>query len=144
MTQPGDDATGSGSLTQNLAAMESGALAPLRQVTALTHHPQPGEDEPDQRNLPPALASLLRATPPLGAPVTGPQSEPSTRPDSQRKGPRMNLATRIHQLEDRAVISDVVIAYCLNVDRKDWAAFAQCFTDPVLTDFRHGQPTSWT
>ncbi|GAA2756732.1 nuclear transport factor 2 family protein [Actinopolymorpha rutila] len=55
-----------------------------------------------------------------------------------------DLATRVRRLEDRAAISETVINYCLNVDRRDWATFTRCFTDPVLTEYHDGRPTSST
>lgn len=55
-----------------------------------------------------------------------------------------DLASRLRRLEDRADISEVVIRYCLTVDRKDWTAFGQCFTDTVLTGYQGGKPTGST
>lgn len=52
-----------------------------------------------------------------------------------------DVETLIRELADRAAISDTVIRYCLSVDRRDWAMFTRCFTDPVLTDYQDGSPT---
>ncbi len=49
-----------------------------------------------------------------------------------------DLESRIRQLEDRAQISEQVIKYAMGVDRRDWAMFASCFTDPVYADFSGG------
>jgi hypothetical protein len=49
-----------------------------------------------------------------------------------------DLESRIRQLEDRAQISEQVIRYAMGVDRRDWAMFADCFTDPVYADFSGG------
>jgi len=49
-----------------------------------------------------------------------------------------DLESRIRQLEDRALISEQVIRYAMGVDRRDWAMFADCFTDPVYADFSGG------
>jgi hypothetical protein len=49
-----------------------------------------------------------------------------------------DLESRIRQLEDRALISEQVIKYAMGVDRRDWAMFAGCFTDPVHADFSAG------
>ncbi len=49
-----------------------------------------------------------------------------------------DLEFRIHQLEDRTQISEQVIKYAMGVDRRDWAMFADCFTDPVHADFSAG------
>ena len=46
-----------------------------------------------------------------------------------------DLETRLRRLEDRTAISEVVVKYGLAVDRRDWALFADCFTDPVDTDY---------
>ncbi len=46
-----------------------------------------------------------------------------------------DLESRIRRLEDRALISERVIRYAMGVDRRDWAMFAECFTDPVHADF---------
>jgi len=46
-----------------------------------------------------------------------------------------DLGTRLRRLEDRMAISEVVVKYGLGVDRRDWALFADCFTDPVDTDY---------
>lgn len=53
------------------------------------------------------------------------------------------LASRIQRLEDRNAISDVVIKYATSIDRGDWAAYADVFTDPVHIDFSEaGLPAS--
>ena len=49
-----------------------------------------------------------------------------------------DLEARIRQLEDRIQISEQVIKYAMGVDRRDWAMFADCFTDPVHADFSGG------
>ncbi len=49
-----------------------------------------------------------------------------------------DLESRIRQLEDRAQIGEQVIKYAMGVDRRDWAMFASCFTDPVYADFAGG------
>jgi hypothetical protein len=49
-----------------------------------------------------------------------------------------SLESRIRQLEDRTQISEQVIRYAMGVDRRDWAMFADCFTDPVHADFSGG------
>lgn len=46
-----------------------------------------------------------------------------------------DLEARIRRLEDRALISELVIRYAVSVDRKDWTSLATCFTDPVFADF---------
>ncbi len=55
-----------------------------------------------------------------------------------------DLAGRIQRLEDRVAVSETVVSYCLNVDRRDWASFTRCFTDPVLTEYRNGRSTGST
>jgi hypothetical protein len=45
------------------------------------------------------------------------------------------LDARIRRLEDRVLISELVIRYAVSVDRKDWVSLATCFTDPVHVDF---------
>jgi hypothetical protein len=47
----------------------------------------------------------------------------------------IDLETRIRRLEDRAEISEQVIRYAVGVDRRDWKMLADCFTDPVYTDY---------
>ena len=42
-------------------------------------------------------------------------------------------------LEDRQAIVDVVIQYATGIDRRDWALYQACFTDPCEIDF-----SSWT
>ena len=49
--------------------------------------------------------------------------------------PNDELEARIRRLEDRELISELVISYAVSVDRKDWTALATCFTDPVFADF---------
>ncbi len=49
-----------------------------------------------------------------------------------------DLESRIRQIEDRTQISEQVIRYAMGVDRRDWAMFADCFTDPVYADFSGG------
>lgn len=46
-----------------------------------------------------------------------------------------DLESRIRQIEDRVHISELVIKYAISVDRKDWKMHAECFTDPVHTDY---------
>jgi ketosteroid isomerase-like protein len=46
-----------------------------------------------------------------------------------------DLAARIQRLEDRNAIIEVVITYATSIDRGDWAAYADVFTDPVHIDF---------
>jgi hypothetical protein len=46
-----------------------------------------------------------------------------------------DLEFRVRRLEDRELIVERVIRYAVSVDRRDWAAFADCFTDPVYTDY---------
>jgi SnoaL-like domain len=46
-----------------------------------------------------------------------------------------DLEERVRQLEDRVLISEQVIKYAVGADRRDWAMFAECFTDPVYADF---------
>jgi hypothetical protein len=48
------------------------------------------------------------------------------------------LEDRARQFEDRAEISEQVIKYAMGADRRDWAMFADCFTDPVYADFSAG------
>jgi hypothetical protein len=47
----------------------------------------------------------------------------------------IDMEARVRRLEDRAAISEQVIKYAVSVDRRDWAMFANCFTDPVYADF---------
>ena len=42
-------------------------------------------------------------------------------------------------LEDRQAIVDVVVQYATGVDRRDWALYESCFTDPCEFDF-----SSWS
>jgi hypothetical protein len=46
-----------------------------------------------------------------------------------------NVDARLRRLEDRTAISEVVIKYGVAVDHRDWTMFADCFTDPVDTDY---------
>lgn len=46
-----------------------------------------------------------------------------------------DLEARVRRLEDRALISETVTKYAVAVDRRDWALFADCFTDPVHADY---------
>jgi hypothetical protein len=55
----------------------------------------------------------------------------------------IDLESRIRRLEDRALISERVIEYAIAVDRRDWKMFADCFTDPVHTDYsENGMPAA--
>jgi hypothetical protein len=45
-----------------------------------------------------------------------------------------DLEGRIQHLEDRQAIIDVVISYCVAVDRRDWPMFADCFASTVVRD----------
>lgn len=44
------------------------------------------------------------------------------------------------RLEDRAAVSDVVIAYATSLDRRDWALLRSLLTDPVEIDYRSFDP----
>jgi hypothetical protein len=46
-----------------------------------------------------------------------------------------DIEARLRGLEDRALISEVVIKYALGVDRQDWGMFGECFTDRMWTDY---------
>lgn len=46
-----------------------------------------------------------------------------------------SVEARIRRLEDRVLIVERVVRYAVSVDRRDWAGFADCFTDPVYTDY---------
>jgi hypothetical protein len=46
----------------------------------------------------------------------------------------VDLEGRVRRLEDHQAIVDVVIRYCVAVDRKDWAMFADCFAPTVRSD----------
>jgi SnoaL-like domain len=46
-----------------------------------------------------------------------------------------DIAARVRNLEDRALISEVIIRYAMGIDRRNWSMFADCFTDPVDTDY---------
>jgi len=50
----------------------------------------------------------------------------------------LDLESRVRRLEDRSQISEQVIKYAMGVDRRDWAMFADCFTDPLYADFSGG------
>jgi len=56
---------------------------------------------------------------------------------STREDPTLttDLEERVRRLEDRVLISEQVIKYAVGADRRDWAMFAECFTDPVYADF---------
>ena len=41
----------------------------------------------------------------------------------------------LQRLVDRQAIVDVVVRYATGVDRRDWALYASCFTDPCEFDF---------
>lgn len=47
-------------------------------------------------------------------------------------------------LEDRQAIVDLVIQYATGVDRRDWALYEACFTDPCEIDFSswNGRPAA--
>lgn len=45
-----------------------------------------------------------------------------------------DLEGRLRRLEDHQAIIDVVIRYCVAVDRRDWALFADCFAPMMRTD----------
>jgi hypothetical protein len=47
----------------------------------------------------------------------------------------IDVESRVRRLEDRVKIGEVVIKYAMGVDRRDWAMLAECFTDPVFTDY---------
>ena len=54
-----------------------------------------------------------------------------------------DLESRVRRLEDRALISETVTKYAVAVDRRDWAMFADCFTDPVHADYsENGLPAA--
>jgi SnoaL-like domain len=54
-----------------------------------------------------------------------------------------DLESRVRRLEDRALISEAVIKYAVAVDRRDWAMFADCFTDPAHADYsENGLPAA--
>jgi hypothetical protein len=42
-------------------------------------------------------------------------------------------------LEDRQAVVDLVVQYATGVDRRDWAVYEACFTDPCEIDF-----SSWS
>ena len=46
------------------------------------------------------------------------------------------------RLIDRQAVVDVVVQYAIGLDRRDWALYAACFTDPCEFDFSgwRGQP----
>jgi hypothetical protein len=46
-----------------------------------------------------------------------------------------DIEARLRSLEDRALISEVVIKYAMGVDRQDWEMFGECFTDHIQTDY---------
>ena len=45
-----------------------------------------------------------------------------------------DLESRVRRLEDHQSIIDVVVRYCVAVDRRDWAMFASCFAASVQGD----------
>ena len=45
-----------------------------------------------------------------------------------------DLESRVRRLEDHQAIIDVVIRYCVAVDRRDWVMFASCFGSTVGRD----------
>jgi hypothetical protein len=45
-----------------------------------------------------------------------------------------DLESRVRRLEDRQSIVDVVIRYCVAVDRRDWVMFSSCFASSVRRD----------
>jgi hypothetical protein len=45
-----------------------------------------------------------------------------------------DLERRVRRLEDHQAIVDVVIRYCVAVDRRDWGLFADCFAPSVRRD----------
>ncbi len=53
--------------------------------------------------------------------------------------PAPTTATSLHNLLDRAAISDVVLNYATGIDRRDWALYRSIFTDVVAFDF-----TTWS
>ncbi|HKD68549.1 MAG TPA: nuclear transport factor 2 family protein [Candidatus Binataceae bacterium] len=44
-------------------------------------------------------------------------------------------SSRINELYDRFLITDVIYRYSTGADNKDWQLFRSCFTDPVNADF---------
>ena len=48
------------------------------------------------------------------------------------------LADRIQMLEDRSAITERVVRYATSIDSGDWAAYGECFTNPVHIDFSEG------
>ena len=53
-----------------------------------------------------------------------------------RGAPRPTVSA---SLEERQAIVDVVVQYATGIDRRDWALYERCFTDPCEIDF-----SSWT
>ena len=47
----------------------------------------------------------------------------------------LDVVSRIRAIEDRTAIVDTVIQYCVAVDKRDWALFADCFAPRVQTEF---------
>ncbi len=43
--------------------------------------------------------------------------------------------SKIDELNDQALISDVIYRYSTGVDSKDWKLFRTCFADPLHVDF---------
>ena len=79
--------------------------------------------------------------------------EPNRTPSHQSPGPDTRRGLHLlrsasvneralAELTDRQAIVDVVIRYATGVDRRDWALYASCFTDPCEFDFSgwRGQP----
>ena len=50
----------------------------------------------------------------------------------------VNSATHREQLEDRNAIRSILEAYFSSIDRRDWVAYGQCFTDDARVEFNHG------
>jgi hypothetical protein len=42
---------------------------------------------------------------------------------------------QLDELNDKALVSEVVYRYSTGVDSKDWQLFRTCFTDPIDVDF---------
>ena len=53
----------------------------------------------------------------------------------------MTIQITAQNLQDRALISDVVISYACAVDQRDWTILRSIFTDRVFLDFRSFDPT---
>jgi len=50
----------------------------------------------------------------------------------------------LRELQDRAAVIDVVLAFARSLDVKDWLACRRCFTDEIETDYSdlRGEPPS--